>query len=49
MTYGKIGSGGQSKTKNFADAAAAQKDADKLTTSKVKKGYVQKVSPDASR
>jgi len=39
VTFGKIGTAGQSKTKTFDDAAAAQEDADKLIKSKRKKGY----------
>ena len=39
VKYGKLGSEGQAKTKDFADAAAAQKDYDKLVAEKVKKGY----------
>ncbi len=39
VTFGKIGTAGQSKTKTFADAASAQEDADKLIKSKRKKGY----------
>lgn len=39
VTYGKIGTPGQSKTKTFADATAAQNDANKLIKSKQKKGY----------
>lgn len=39
VRYGKIGTDGQSKTKDFASAALAQTDADKLITEKTKKGY----------
>lgn len=39
VRYGKTGADGQTKTKNFADAAAAQADADKLVAQKRKKGY----------
>src|SRR5688500_16458547 len=38
-TYGKIGTAGQSTTKTFGNEAEAQKEADKLTAEKVKKGY----------
>src|SRR5262245_22524847 len=41
VTYGKIGTAGQTKTKDFADAAAAQKDHDKLVAEKTKKGYTE--------
>ena len=37
--YGRVGTDGQIKTKEFADEAAALKDANKLIASKVKKGY----------
>ena len=40
VTYGRVGTAGQSKTKTFASAEAAQKDAEKLIKSKTKKGYV---------
>ncbi len=39
VCYGRIGTNGSSKTKDFADNAAAQKDADKLVRQKEKKGY----------
>lgn len=39
MKFGKIGTSGQEKTKDFASPAAAQKDADKLITEKTNKGY----------
>jgi predicted DNA-binding WGR domain protein len=39
VTYGKIGTAGQTKTKDFADATVAQKDYDKLVAEKTKKGY----------
>ena len=39
VTYGRVGTDGQTKTKEFADDAAALKDANKLIASKVKKGY----------
>lgn len=38
--WGRIGTTGQSKEKDYADAAAALKDAKKVAASKVKKGYV---------
>ena len=41
VTYGRIGSEGQSKTKEFEDAAAAEADAQKLIASKKKKGYAE--------
>ncbi len=39
VRYGKIGSEGQSKTKEFASEEEAEKDAEKLVSSKKKKGY----------
>jgi DNA ligase-1 len=40
--FGRIGTNGQTQTKNFADEAAAQKHADKLIAEKTEKGYVEK-------
>jgi uncharacterized protein (TIGR02996 family) len=39
VTYGKVGSKGQTQTKSFPDAARAQKEHDKLVAEKLKKGY----------
>jgi predicted DNA-binding WGR domain protein len=39
VRYGKIGTAGQVQTKEFADAAAAGKAADKLIAEKIGKGY----------
>jgi Leucine-rich repeat (LRR) protein/predicted DNA-binding WGR domain protein len=39
VSFGRVGTSGQSKTKTFADAKAALKDAEKLIASKKKKGY----------
>ena len=39
VRYGRIGTDGQTQTKSFGDAAAAQKHADKLIAEKTKKGY----------
>lgn len=39
--WGRIGTDGQIKTKPLADAAAAEREAGKLVTSKTKKGYVE--------
>jgi DNA ligase-1 len=41
VRFGKIGTQGQTQTKTFDDAAAAQKHADKLIGEKTKKGYVK--------
>lgn len=40
VNYGKIGSAGQTQVKDFADAAAATKEYNKLVADKRKKGYV---------
>lgn len=40
VRYGKIGTTGQSLTKDFDDGAAARKHADKLTAEKLKGGYL---------
>lgn len=39
VRFGKVGTNGQEKTKDFASPALAQKDADKLITEKTNKGY----------
>ena len=39
VSYGRIGTKGQTKTKSFADGAAATKDAEKLIGQKTRKGY----------
>jgi predicted DNA-binding WGR domain protein len=39
VRYGKIGTNGTAKTKDFDDEDAAMKDATKLVAQKVKKGY----------
>lgn len=39
VTYGKTGSNGTSKTKDFESDEAALKDAEKMVASKTKKGY----------
>jgi len=41
VRYGRIGATGTSKVKTFADAEAAQRDADKLIAEKTGKGYVE--------
>jgi predicted DNA-binding WGR domain protein len=40
VTYGRIGSKGQSATKSFSDEQSARKDAEKLIREKLSKGYV---------
>jgi predicted DNA-binding WGR domain protein len=41
VTFGRIGTSGQTQTKRFADSAAARKHADKLIAQKLGKGYVE--------
>ncbi|MCS6865542.1 MAG: WGR domain-containing protein [Gemmataceae bacterium] len=41
VSFGKIGTAGQSQTKTFASAEEAQKEAEKLIREKLKKGYVE--------
>jgi len=41
VRFGLNGSTGQSSVKSFADAAAAEKHADKLINEKLGKGYVE--------
>jgi len=41
VRYGRIGADGQTKTKSFADAAAAQREAGKLVAEKTEKGYAE--------
>ncbi|HGU4602598.1 TPA: WGR domain-containing protein, partial [Escherichia coli] len=47
ITWGKVGSNGQSQVKSFADATAAEKAELKLIAEKVKKGYVEQVDANA--
>ncbi|MCP4153015.1 MAG: WGR domain-containing protein, partial [bacterium] len=42
VTYGKIGTDGQTKTKEFDSPEASNKDAEKLIKGKKKKGYKEK-------
>ena len=44
VRYGRIGTAGQAQTKSFGDNTAAQKHADKLIATKVKKGYSEVVT-----
>lgn len=41
VSYGKIGSAGQTKTKSFATAEKARQAADKLISEKIGKGYIE--------
>ena len=44
ISWGKVGTQGQSQIKSFADAAAAEKAELKLIAEKTKKGYVEDAS-----
>ncbi len=46
VNYGRVGNAGQSKTKEFEDADAAQKSFDVLVAQKLKKGYVDSDAAD---
>lgn len=48
VTYGRIGSAGQSATKNFDSEELARKDAEKLIKEKLGKGYVDAASETPS-
>jgi predicted DNA-binding WGR domain protein len=41
VTYGKIGSAGQTQIKEFSDEGKARKEADKLIREKLGKGYIE--------
>jgi uncharacterized protein (TIGR02996 family) len=41
VTFGKVGSSGQTRTKTFSTGAEAQAEADKLVREKLRKGYVE--------
>jgi uncharacterized protein (TIGR02996 family) len=41
VTYGRLGTAGQSQTKDFADEGKARKEHDKLVAEKLAKGYVE--------
>lgn len=43
--WGKIGTAGQTKPKEFADEAKAKKEYDKLVAEKTGKGYTEKPRP----
>ncbi len=47
VTYGRIGTAGQTQTKTFPSAAAAQKEHDKLVREKLAKGY-RETTPKAA-
>ncbi|MED9501835.1 WGR domain-containing protein, partial [Escherichia marmotae] len=48
ISWGKVGTNGQSQVKNFADAAAAKKAELKLIAEKTKKGYVEDASANVN-
>jgi uncharacterized protein (TIGR02996 family) len=48
VTYGKVGTSGQTQTKSFASADKAQAEADKLINEKLKKGYVESTPKPAA-
>ena len=48
VTYGKVGTSGQTQTKSFASAQQAQVEADKLIREKLKKGYIESTPKAAS-
>ena len=43
ICFGRIGTAGQSQTKELVDAWAAQQHADKMVAEKIKKGYIETV------
>ncbi|WP_024235665.1 DUF4132 domain-containing protein [Escherichia coli] len=47
ISWGKVGTQGQSQVKNFADAVAAEKAELKLIAEKVKKGYVEQAKDNS--
>ncbi len=48
VTYGRIGSAGQTSSKSFASEEAARKDFDKLVKEKLSKGYVEKAGQETT-
>ncbi|MCK6549372.1 STM4015 family protein [Myxococcota bacterium] len=48
ISYGRIGTAGQSTTKDLGSEAAAKKEYDKLVAEKTKKGYVLAAAADAA-
>jgi predicted DNA-binding WGR domain protein len=44
VPFGRIGTAGQTQTKQLADAAEAQKHAEKQIAQKLKKGYVEQTA-----
>jgi len=48
VKFGRIGTGGQTATKTFADETAARKDMEKLIREKLGKGYVDAAASDSA-
>src|ERR671932_402591 len=48
VTFGRIGTKGQTQTKTFPDESKAQKEHDKLVAEKLAKGYVEKATAELS-
>ena len=46
--FGRVGTNGQTQTKTFGSAAAAQKEHDKLVAQKLRKGYVETTAAEAA-
>jgi uncharacterized protein (TIGR02996 family) len=49
VTFGKVGTAGQTKTKSFASSDKAQAEADKLIREKTGKGYIETTPPVATQ
>jgi uncharacterized protein (TIGR02996 family) len=49
VTFGKVGTSGQTKTKSFATIEQAKKAAEKLIREKISKGYIETTPPVATR
>jgi predicted DNA-binding WGR domain protein len=48
VRFGRIGTAGQTQTKNFPNAMSANHHAEKLITSKIAKGYTEAVAQHAA-
>jgi uncharacterized protein (TIGR02996 family) len=48
VTFGRVGTTGQTQTKSFTSPVAARKEHDKLVAQKLKKGYVETTAPAAA-
>ena len=49
VNYGRQGTNGQSKTKEFDSAALAKSDAEKMVASKIKKGYASSAAKPSTK